>query len=391
MRGFLTPASLALAMSLFSAPGFAQSEGAATNPAPPSAGRVVFVNPGKRGEVFWELVAQAMEVSARQLNFQLEVLWAERNKLTMRQLGLAAVGRAEKPDFLVLVNEESAASPIFAAAEAAGVASAFISSPLSAEELARFEQDHGPTRHLLGSLEPDMTAAGWRMAEQLVAAAEAADLRDHDGDFHILALAGDEITAVSTQRTQGMLEFVKTRPDVAIDRVLFANWNRAEAETLTTRYLELLRDKGRRLAGIWAANDPIAIGAVAALKRGGFTPGEDAFVVGLNWSAEALALIESDELVMSDGGHFLAGGWILVMLRDLVDGCGFLSVEAPRRVMFETSAIDKSAQPELVDMLKAGALERIDFSRFLTRDGLCGDYDFSRDALLRSIDGARDE
>ena len=159
MRRFLTSLSIALAMSLFSAPGFAQTEDAATNPEtdpPPSAGRVVFVNPGKRGEVFWELVAQAMEVSARQLNFQLEVLWAERNKLTMRQLGLAAVGRAEKPDFLVLVNEESAASPIVAAAEAAGVTSVFISNPLSEGEMARFEQDHGPTRHLLGSLEPDM-------------------------------------------------------------------------------------------------------------------------------------------------------------------------------------------------------------------------------------------
>ncbi|WP_051085782.1 ABC transporter substrate-binding protein [Neomegalonema perideroedes] len=346
---------------------------------------VVFINPGKRGEVFWELVAQTMKTAADQLDLKLEVLWSERNKLTMRDLGLSVVARPEKPDFLVLVNEENAAPPILAAAEQAGVATIFISSPLSPEELARVERDHGPTEHLLGALEPDMKAAGWRMAERLVAAAEAAGLRDADGALHLLALAGDEITIVSTQRTQGMLDYVATRPDVTVDRLLYANWNRAEAETLASRYLGFMRARGIKPAGVWAANDPIAMGAIDALKKSGLKPGEDVFVVGLNWSAEALDLIEKNELLLSDGGHFLAGGWVMVMLRDLVDGCGFLSPESPRLERFETSALDKATEPELLKILRGGALERIDFTKFLTAQTDCGAYDLSREALIGAI------
>ncbi|MDD2867741.1 ABC transporter substrate-binding protein [Neomegalonema sp.] len=346
---------------------------------------VVFLNPGKRGEVFWELVARTMEVSARQLDFELEVLWSERNKLTMRDLGLSVAARPEKPDFLVLVNEENAAPPILAAADEAGIATIFISSSLAPEDMARLEQDHGPIRHLLGAIEPDMKAAGWRMAEELVRAAEAAGLTGDDGQIHLLALAGDEITPVSTQRTQGMLDYVATRPDVIVDRLLYANWNRAEAAILTGRYLDLMRARNLRTAGVWAANDPIAIGALDALGQAGLKPGEDAFVVGLNWSAEALDLIKRNELLLSDGGHFLAGGWVMVMLRDFVEGCRFLSPQAPRTQSFETSAIDRATQPELLEVLRDGELERIDFTKFLSTPKTCGAYDFSRDALIGAI------
>ena len=41
--------------------------------------RVAFVNPGKTGEVFWDLVSQTMRAAARQLNIDVEILYAERN------------------------------------------------------------------------------------------------------------------------------------------------------------------------------------------------------------------------------------------------------------------------------------------------------------------------
>lgn len=347
---------------------------------------VVFINPGKRGEIFWELVAKGMEAAAVQLDFKLEVLWAERDRAIMRRLGMEVLGRGPaRPDFLVLVNEDNAAPQILAAAETAGVRSIFLVNSMSEEQLARIARKQGAVRLLLGSVEPDMRAAGRRMAARLVAAAEAAGLRDADGKLHLLALAGDEMGSVSAHRTQGMLDYVATRPDVAVDRLLFANWSKDEAEILTRRYLALMRSKGIRPAGIWAASDPIAQGAMAALRQAGLRPGADAMVVGLNWSPEAIDLIDAGELLMTDGGHFLGGGWLLVALRDQIRGCDVFGPPSPRLILFETSALDRDAPPELRDLLKSGRLDRIDFSRFLTAEKDCAPHDFSRAALMAAI------
>src|SRR3954464_6149294 len=82
---------------------------------------IVFVNPGKTGEVYWDMVAQTMKAAGRKLDAHVEVLTSERNYRTMQELGLGVVTRPDKPDFLILSNEESAAVPIMEAAEAAGI------------------------------------------------------------------------------------------------------------------------------------------------------------------------------------------------------------------------------------------------------------------------------
>ena len=48
------------------------------------AGRlnIVFVNPGKTGEVYWDMVAQTMQAAGRKLDAHVEVLTSERNYRT---------------------------------------------------------------------------------------------------------------------------------------------------------------------------------------------------------------------------------------------------------------------------------------------------------------------
>lgn len=70
---------------------------------------IVFVNPGKTGEVYWDMVAQTMQAAGRRLDAHVEVLTSERNYRTMQELGFGVVARPDKPDFLILSNEESAA------------------------------------------------------------------------------------------------------------------------------------------------------------------------------------------------------------------------------------------------------------------------------------------
>jgi hypothetical protein len=124
---------------------------------------------------------------------------------------------------------------------------------------------------------------------------------------------------------------------------------------------------------------------------GGLTPGRNIQLVGLNWSEDALREIKAGRLLLTDGGHFLLGGWSIVLLRDYADGCDFADVSP--RVEVKTSAITRNNLAAVDDLITTRAFDRIDFARFRAKAGRCGQYDFSVDALISSltpVEGAAD-
>ena len=350
---------------------------------------IVFVSPGKTGEVYWDMVAQTMQAAGRKLDAHVEVLTSERNYRIMQELGFGVVARADKPDFLILSNEESAAVPILEAAEAAGVKTLLLSNTLIGEDAKRLGPPRSKLTTWLGDITTDLQTAGARMANALIATARAEKWQSPDGKLHILGIGGDEITPASIARNAGLKLAVDAAPDVVVDRMLYANWTQSEAEQVTANYLGWAARKEIRPAGVWAGNDPMALGALRAITAAGLTPGRNIEVVGLNWSEEALREIRAGRLLLSDGGHFLLGGWSIVLLRDYADGCDF--ADASPRVEARTSAITRDNLASVGDLIKTRAFDRIDFTRFRAKAGRCGRYDFSLDALITSLsrlDGA---
>jgi len=350
---------------------------------------IVFVSPGKTGEVYWDMVAQTMQAAGRKLDAHVEVLTSERNYRIMQELGFGVVARADKPDFLILSNEESAAVPILEAAEAAGVKTLLLSNTLIGEDAKRLGPPRSKLTTWLGDITTDLQTAGARMANALIATARAEKWQSPDGKIHILGIGGDEITPASIARNAGLKLAVDAAPDVVVDRMLYANWTQSEAEQVTANYLGWAARKEIRPAGVWAGNDPMALGALRAITAAGLTPGRNIEVVGLNWSEEALREIRAGRLLLSDGGHFLLGGWSIVLLRDYADGCDF--ADASPRVEARTSAITRDNLASVGDLIKTRAFDRIDFTRFRAKAGRCGRYDFSLDALITSLsrpDGA---
>lgn len=344
---------------------------------------IVFVSPGKIGEVYWDMVAQTMQAAGRKLDANVEVLSSERNYRTMQELGLGVVARADKPDFLILSNEESAAVPILEAAEAAGVKTLLLSNTLIGEDALRLGPPRSKLKTWLGDITTDLTTAGARMANALIDAARHEKWQSPDGKIHLLGIGGDEITPASIARNAGLQLAVAAAPDVIVDRMLFANWTQSEAEQVAANYLSWASRKGIRPAGIWAGNDPMALGALKAAAAAGLEPGQNIQVVGLNWSEDALREIKAGRLLLTDGGHFLLGGWSIVLLRDYADGCDF-AASSPH-IEVKTSAITRDNLASVAALIKTRAFDRIDFARFKARPGRCGQYDFSLDALISSL------
>ncbi|WP_164938627.1 ABC transporter substrate-binding protein [Bradyrhizobium guangdongense] len=344
---------------------------------------IVFVNPGKTGEVYWDMVSQTMQAAGRKLDAHVEVLTSERNYRTMQELGLGVVARADKPDFLILSNEESAAVPILEAAEKAGIKTLLLSNTLIGEDAVRLGPPRAKLKNWLGDITTDLTTAGARMANALIGAARNEKWQSPDGKIHLLGIGGDEITPASIARNAGLQLAVAAAPDVVVDRMLFANWTQSEAEQVAANYLGWAQRKGIRPAGIWAGNDPMALGALKAVAAAGITPGQDIQIVGLNWSEDALREIKAGRLLLSDGGHFLLGGWSVVLLRDYADGCDF-AASSPH-IEVKTSAITRDNLASVATLIKSRAYDRIDFARFRAKQGRCGQYDFSVDMLISSL------
>jgi len=344
---------------------------------------VVFVSPGKTGEVYWDMVAETMKAAGRKLDMNVEVLKAERNYRTMQELGQGVIARANKPDFLILSNEESAAVPILEAADAAGIKTLMLSNTLIGGDAVRLGPPRRKLKSWLGDITTDLQTAGARMAKALIAAARAGKWQSADGKIHLLGIGGDEITPASIARNSGLDSAVAAAPDVVVDRMLFANWTQSEAKEVTANYLSWASRKNIRPAGIWAGNDPMALGAIRAATDEGLEPGKNIQVVGLNWSEDALRQIEAGHLLLTDGGHFLLGGWSLVLLRDYADGCDF--ADGSLHVEVKTSAITRANISLVSGLIRDRAFDLIDYERFRAKAGRCGRYDFSLAALVASL------
>ncbi|MBD3894377.1 ABC transporter substrate-binding protein [Halomonas sp. ML-15] len=335
---------------------------------------VSFINPGYQGERFWDMVSSTMQSAADDLDIALDIRYAQRDRHRMQALTREVLSGTSLPDYLVLVNEEQVAVEMLEHAEARGVDVLFLLNGPSAEQRLHTGAPGERYRHWVGVIEPDNFSAGARMASALLASAPA-----EPRPLPTMALLGDTLTPASIGRNGGMLDVLLDDPRVRLDRLLTAHWNSEEAYSLTAGYLDWLARRNERPALIWAANDPIAIGAIEALQDAGFTPGDDVLLVGLNWSPEGIQRVARGEMLLTDGGHFLAGAWAMVMLRDLADGA---SDVADASVRFPMEALDATDVAAYGDHLASPDWSLIDFNRF--RHSETG-YDFSPRRALEML------
>ena len=69
--------------------------------------------------------------------------------------------------------------------------------------------------------------------------------------------------------------------------------------------------------------------------------GQDIFIGGINWDRPALEEVREGSLEVSVGGHFMTGGWALILLHDYHHGIDFIAEGvALQRQIFEVLSRD---------------------------------------------------
>jgi ABC-type sugar transport system substrate-binding protein len=321
---------------------------------------VAFINPGKSGEIYWVTATQAMQAAAHSLGMTFEVQYAQREPLKTLEIAREMVARpaGKRPEYIVVTDDYSVADRLLAIIDPAGVKTFLAYSSIPVDQRGGIGSPRGKYKGWLGSLEPQAEDAGYLTARALIERGKREKAFGPDGKLHMLAIAGDRSTPSSINRNQGMHRAVAEAPMVVLEEEVYAAWAREnaaqQAESLYRRYPEVKL--------VWAGNDLMAFGAMAAWEKRGGKPGVDAWFSGVNTSTEALEAIKSGRLTSLAGGHFITGAWALVMIYDYHHGRDFadegLELRRPMFAEFTPLLADRYIERF------SGGFDGVDFSRY---------------------------
>jgi ABC-type sugar transport system substrate-binding protein len=342
---------------------------------------VAFINPGKSDEIYWVTATQGMQAVAHSLGMTFEVQYAQREPLKTFEIAREMVARApgKRPDYIVITDDYAVADQLLRITDAAGVKTFLAYSSIPLDQRGGVGSPRGKYKGWLGSLEPRAEDAGYLTARALIERGRREKAFGPDGKLHMLAIAGDRTTASSIKRNQGMRRAVADDPGVVLEQEVYAAWTREnaaeQADLLYRRYPDA------RL--VWAGNDLMAFGAMAAWEKRGGKPGADAWFSGINTSTEALEAIKSGRLTSLAGGHFITGAWALVLVYDYDHGRDFADegLELQRSMFAEFT-------PRLADRYIerfSGGFDGVDFARYSkVRNPQLKRYDFGFAQLLEA-------
>jgi ribose transport system substrate-binding protein len=151
-----------------------------------------------------------------------------------------------------------------------------------------------------------------------------------NGKGNVVILDGPDKSFSAEGRGQGFRDVVKSFPDVKLLDGRPANYSRAQGKQVVA---DLLR-RFAQIDGILAGNDPMAIGAVDALKAAN----RKSLVVGINASREAMDLIKSGEIIGSgDYDTFVQGCIAMEMAVRSIR-----KEEVPKELLLKPVVIDKT-------------------------------------------------
>lgn len=333
--------------------------------------RVVFLNPGEAVErgagPQWPLAARFMTLAAQALGLELEVLYAERDHLMMLRQAEQVAQRGDAPDYVVIVNEKSTAPQMLDMLERSPARVLVIHNDLTPEQRRAGGNERERHARWIGSVVADNARGGWRLMEALYRALGGREP-------HILGITGDPSTPVSHERAQGVQDFVDRTGRGRLLQLVHGNWTTADGE----QKARVLLARYPQANVIWAANDSMALGALHAVPPGGAV-----LVGGMGGFPEALDSIAAGALTASAAGHYLIGGWAMVLLHDHFRGADFAEHGGAAQKLDFLYVVDRERVARYQQLVMRGP-EAIDYRAFSkVLNPKAGGYDFRLDALLR--------
>ncbi|WP_029288238.1 ABC transporter substrate-binding protein [Cellulomonas sp. HZM] len=177
----------------------------------------------------------------------------------------------------------------------------------------------------------DFVSQGKRAADAMI--------KQTGGTGKVAILLGSSGNNVTTDRTSGFVDQLKTAPGLEIVAQQTANFARTDGQTVTASLLQAHPE----ITAIYAENDEMGIGAVSAIKAAGKKPGTDIKIFSIDGTKDAVQLLADGQYngVIESNPRF--GPLAFQALKDFADGTGV----APKIVIQDNEYTPENAKDNL--------------------------------------------
>jgi ABC-type sugar transport system substrate-binding protein len=272
-------------------------------PAPAHAEDVIGVSVPVLANPFWQRYVGFVNQVAEQLGVKVNIVDCQNQEAKQLQdiENLIASGAKE----LIVTPQTAQVGPtIIAKARAAGIP-IVITDRWPGIDPSQYDWDG-----FVGFIGPDDVDTGYKIAKAIADA----------GKTSIVALNGVHGASVAEGRYAGLAKDLKEDSKL---KLLDVQWV-GETSDLGMQTMEnYLAAYGDKIEGVWDYNDALATGAVKALRDAGKSDAllsRKIVVAGMDLNPDAVDLIKQGYYYTSFGGHWLQGGFGLIMLYDYIHG-----------------------------------------------------------------------
>jgi len=253
---------------------------------------------------FWQRYVNFVKQVADQLGVEVKIVDCQNNegKQIMDIENLIAAG----VDGLVVTPQTAQVGPaIIKRAELAGIP-IVITDRWPGIDPRKYQWDG-----YVGFIGPDDVDTGYKIAKTLIVEL---------GKKNLVAINGVHGASVAEGRYAGLAKALKEFPQA---KLIAVQWI-GETPDLGIQVMEnYLAAYPGLFDGVWCYNDALAVGAIKALRDAGFGDkllSHEIAVVGMDLNPDAVELIKEGWYYASFGGHWLQGGFGLIMLYDYLKG-----------------------------------------------------------------------
>lgn len=267
-------------------------------PAPADGDLVIGVSYPTADNVFWENYMAFIEDGGEQLGVEIRAVAAENNE--QKQIADVENLIAQGIDGLILTPQSTAvARSLLRTANDAGVP------VVVTDRFPEYEPGEDPDADYIGFIGPNDVQAGRGIVEALA----------EMGATGVLALGGLPGSSVAEGRQQGLEEGAEA---AGVEIVQYQGVGESEDDGLQGAENMLQAHATGQADAFWCYNDSLCMGALQALRNAGR---EDEFLTGgMDLTPAAIEAIQEGRYDVSFGGHWLQGGFGLIMLYDSING-----------------------------------------------------------------------
>ncbi|MEW6991563.1 ABC transporter substrate-binding protein [Colwelliaceae bacterium 6441] len=337
---------------------------------------VTFINPSIPGTAFWDRVTAIAKAAAQDLNINLTVVYGRDNRIFNLEAIQAVSSKSNKPDYLVFMPYDGNSELTFSTINNAKIPFITLERTLLEEEHEFIKLPQQKYNYWLGEIFHDNIIAGELLADSLIASIR------HDRPHELLTIAGisGSFSGESNQRNLGLEKSVAKHKNVKLLQIVPAIWSRERSR-------EIIHQLYRRFGHIdiaWTASDGMALGVLDYLQSGYNNLNHQMKVGGIDWTVEAIEMVNSNKLTATVGGHIFQTAWALIKIFDHHQNKNVFKKGADSKT-YDLQLIDRNNIDQYYVLGQKVDWHRVDFKAFTLSATNQVNYDFDVKLLLKYL------